>query len=417
MTNLVRHHHETASVTKAGCLLHWGPQMIRKLIHLIFAAMLVGAAVAQDVSIRADHPEEYVVQKGDTLWDIAARFLDKPWQWPAIWHANPQVENPHLIYPGDRLSLVYEDGRARLAVNGEKPVERLSPGVRSTVREPVKPIPLGVLKPFIKNARVITPAAFDGLPYVVANYEQRMNATISDRTYVRGLAGAPGQEFSIMRLGNIYYRLDGEMRRGREPQGYGAHLPQDLEVPSGFWRPVDTWGQKVDIIGYELYEVGRAVLAKNGDPAILEIFAGQREIRKGDLVLAVDDYAWDAQFMPRPLEPTPEGMHVLAIEGGNYGVGQLQMLAISGGTQQGVRPGHVFSAFTEGATIRDSVKYPAGSMADASTWNGDKVTLPAEYNAHIMIIRVFDEVSYAMVMDGARLVKEGDVLRHPDEKL
>jgi hypothetical protein len=391
--------------------------MFRKLIYLTLAAMLVGAAAAQDVSIRADHPAEYVVQKGDTLWDIAGRFLDKPWQWPAIWHANPQVENPHLIYPGDRLSLIYEDGRARLAVNGDKPVQRLSPGVRSTTREAVTSIPLSLLKPFIKNARVISPAQFEGLPYVVANEEQRVNATVSDRTYVRDLAGTPGQEYSIMRLGNVYYSLDGEMKRGRKPAAYGDRLSRDLTIPSGFWRPVDTWGQEVKIIGYELYEVGRAVLAKTGDPAILEIFGGQREVREGDFVLAVDDHAWDAQFMPRPLEPTPKGMRVLAVEGGDYGVGQLQMVAISGGARQNVKPGHVFSAFTEGATIRDSVKYPKGSLADASTWNGDKVTLPAEFNAYIMVIRVFDEVSYAMVMDGARLVKQADILRHPDERL
>jgi hypothetical protein len=391
--------------------------MIRKLIYLILATMLVGAAAAQDVSIRADHPEEYVVVKGDTLWDIAARFLDKPWQWPAIWHANPQVANPHLIYPGDRLSLVYEDGMPRLAVNQDKPVQRLSPGVRATTRAAVTPIPLSLLKPFIKDARVISPARFEGLPYVVANYEQRINAARGDNIYVRGLNGTPGQEFSIVRLGNIYYRLDGDMRRGREPDGFKAHLPQELEVPGGFWRPVDTWGQKVEIIGYEVYEVGRAVLAKNGDPAILEIFDGKREVQEGDFVMPADDHPWDAQFMPRPMEPTPEGMKVLAIEGGNYGVGHLQTVAISGGARQGLEPGHVFSAFTKGARIRDAVKYPKGSMADASTWDGDKVTLPDEYNAHIMVIRVFDEVSYAMVMDGARLVKEQDVLRHPDETL
>ena len=138
--------------------------MIRKLIYLILATMLVGAAAAQDVSIRADHPDEYVVVKGDTLWDISARFLDKPWQWPAIWHANPQVENPHLIYPGDRLSLVYEDGRPRLMVNRDKPVQRLSPQARVTQRAAITAIPLSLLKPFIKDARVLAPADFSSLP-------------------------------------------------------------------------------------------------------------------------------------------------------------------------------------------------------------------------------------------------------------
>ncbi len=108
---------------------------------------------------------------------------------------------------------------------------------------------------------------------------------------------------------------------------------------------------------------------------------------------------------------------MLAVEGGSVGVGHLQVVAVSGGAQQGLKPGHVFSAFTPGVRIRDEVKYPAGSLADASTWDGDKVTLPAEYNAHIMIIRVFDEVSYAMVMDGDRMVSEFDMLRHPDETL
>ncbi len=391
--------------------------MIRKLIYLILSTMLVGAAAAQDVSIRADHPDEYVVVKGDTLWDISARFLDKPWQWPAIWHVNPQVANPHLIYPGDRLSLVYDDGQARLVMNRDKPVQRLSPDIHVTQRKAVTAIPLSVLKPFIKDARVISADQLEGLPYVVANYEERYNATVSDRTYVRGLSGEVGQEYSIVRRGNIYYTLDGDKRRGVKSKYHKGQVPERMEVPGGFWRPVNTWGQKVDIIGYEVYEVSRAVLAKNGDPAILEIVSGQREVQQGDLILPVDDYAWDEQFMPRAMEPMPENLRVLAVEGGNIGVGQLQMVSISGGARQGVEAGHVFSAFSPGEQIRDKVKYPAGSMADMSTWDGDKVTLPAEYNAHIMVIRVFDEVSYAMVMDGARLVSEFDILRHPDEKL
>ena len=169
--------------------------------------------------------------------------------------------------------------------------------------------------------------------------------------------------------------------------------------------------------GMRLNEVARVTLAKNGDPAILEVMSSQREIQEGDLVLPVDDYQWDAQFMPHPMEPMPEDMRVMAVEGGNYGVGQLQMVSISGGANQGLEAGHVFSAFTPGERIRDDVKYPQGTMADMMTWDGDKVTLPDEYNAHIMVIRVFDEVSYAMVMNGARVVHEFDTLRHPDETL
>ena len=100
----------TASVKMAGCLLYGERNVINKFFHLILVSMLASAVMAQDVSVRSDHPDEYVVVEGDTLWDISGMFLDKPWQWPAIWHANQQIENPHLIYPGDRLSLVFIDG-------------------------------------------------------------------------------------------------------------------------------------------------------------------------------------------------------------------------------------------------------------------------------------------------------------------
>jgi hypothetical protein len=113
----------------------------------------------------------------------------------------------------------------------------------------------------------------------------------------------------------------------------------------------------------------------------------------------------------------PNDLKVLAIEGAHYGVGHYQTVAISGGARQGVEAGHVFSAFRPGVRIRDEVKYPAGSIKDFGTWNGDKVTLPDEYDAHIMVFRVFDEVSYAMVMDGKRPVREHDLLKHPDETL
>ena len=394
----------------------WGSKVIRKLIYLILVTMLAGAAMAQDVSIRADHPEEYVVVRGDTLWDISARFLDKPWQWPAIWHANPQIANPHLIYPGDRISLVYIDGQARLMVDRGKPVKRLSPDMRAMDRAGISAIPLSAIKPFIKDARIISPAQYETLPYVVANYEQRLIVTVGDRTYVRGLSGNVGQEVVVVRLNNIYYRLRGEKKHGHESTAR-VKVRDELKLPVGFWKPVNTWGKSVEIIGYEMVEVAQATLLKTGDPAILAIDSGRTEVSEGDFVMPVDDHVFDAQFMPRAMGSMPDDLKVLAIEGGNYGVGHYQIVAISGGSRQGVEPGHVFSAFRPGATIRDDIKYPAGSMADAKTWDGDKVTLPDEYDAHIMVFRVFDEVSYAMVMDGARAVRELDILKHPDETL
>ncbi len=117
------------------------------------------------------------------------------------------------------------------------------------------------------------------------------------------------------------------------------------------------------------------------------------------------------------MNPIPDGMEVIALTQSRYGSGQYQIIAINAGTQQGVEVGHVFSAFRPGNRIQDEVKYPTGSWADEKTLNGDKVTLPDQYSAHILIFRVFDEVSYAMIMDGTRPVLERDILKNPDETI
>jgi len=180
--------------------------VIRRLIHFTFAAiMLTGVVLAQDVAVRSDHPDDYVVIKGDTLWDISGRFLDKPWQWPSIWHANPQIENPHLIYPGDVISLVYVDGVPQLRLRrGGTDTVRLSPSIRVTDREAVQAIPFESIEPFVRNIRVLSPSEFEGLPYVVSNVDEHLNATFGDKTYGRGLNAVAGEEFIIARLNSIY---------------------------------------------------------------------------------------------------------------------------------------------------------------------------------------------------------------------
>jgi hypothetical protein len=391
----------------------------RILICLILATILGGAAVAQEVAVRDDRPDEYIVVEGDTLWDISGRFLDKPWQWPAIWHANQQIENPHLIYPGDKLRLVYVDGQPRLMVDRGKPTVRLSPETRVTTRQPIPPVDHDRIQGLITNFRhVESQEALDALPYVVANAEQRTNAGLRDNTYVRNLDGEVGEFFAVMRLGNIYYRKKGEIRRAIEP-GYGLHAPVREEWHSTWYeRAANLNPQNYgDIVGFELFQVAEGMLAKQGDPAILTIGSSKFEVKEGDFVMPLTDEGYVDRYYPRAMDSVPEGMRVLGVQGDNRFVGHLKMVSISGGARQGVEPGHVFSAFRPGETIRDEVKYPRGSLADAATWKDDKVTLPDEMSAYIMVFRVFDEVSYALSIDGPRPVKEFDILKHPDETL
>lgn len=407
----------TASVKMAGCLLYGERNVIKKIFHLILVAMLAGSAMAQDVSVRADHPDEYVVVKGDTLWDISGMFLEQPWQWPAIWHANPQIENPHLIYPGDRISLMYIDGKPRLVVNGGKPTVRMSPAVRNIPREPIPPIEWNAIKSFVTNARVLAPGSFSELPYVVANESLRRKVATKDLTYVRGMDGRLGEEFAIVRMRNIYYDENGVMKRGKHHR-YATHMRIEEEYPDNIWDSTMSWRRKdPPVLGYEFWDIAVGRLVKNGDPATLEIQGGRTEVKSGDFILPIDDYVYDPQLFPHAMDPVPEGMEVIALTQANYGAGHYQIIAINAGKNQGVEPGHVFSAFRPGKRIQDEVKYPTGSWEDQKTLNGDKVTLPSQYSAHILVFRVFDEVSYAMIMNGERPVRRLDILKHPDETL
>jgi hypothetical protein len=418
MTNYVRQlRFMTASVKVAGCLLYGKRNVIKRIFHAILVTMLASAAMAQDVTIRTDHPDEYVVVKGDTLWDISGKFLQHPWQWPAIWHANQQIENPHLIYPGDRISLVYIDGQPRLVVNNNRPTVRLSPGPRKIHREEIPPIDWSLIKKFITNARVLPAESFSDLPYVVANESNRESGTVKDLTYVRGMDGRLGQEFAIVRMRHIYYDDNGVMERGKHRR-FAEHFEPINEYPGDIWDGTLSWRRKnPEVLGFEFWDIGVGRLVKKGDPATLEIQSGRTEVKEGDFILPLDDFVHDPQLIPHAMDAVPEGMEVIALTQSSYGSGHYQVIAISAGKNQGVETGHVFSAFRPGKRIQDQVKYPIGSWASNKTLNGSKVTLPDQFSAHILVFRVFDEVSYAIIMDGDRPVRERDILKHPDETI
>src|SRR5690606_25754460 len=165
----------------------------------IAVAMLTVTTYAAAQGLRGDHPDTYVVVRGDTLWDIAGRFLQKPWLWPEIWQANPQIANPHLIYPGDVISLAYLN---RVGV---------TPGPR-TEAAPINAVPLSEVEPFLKDLRVVD--SFDHMPYVVGLEEDRLRGSRGQVVYVRGLAGStPGTRYAVLR-----HLRQGRARRHRPPQ-------------------------------------------------------------------------------------------------------------------------------------------------------------------------------------------------------
>ena len=378
--------------------------------------MLTGAVVAQDVAIRSDHPDEYVVVKGDTLWDISGRFLDKPWQWPAIWHANPQIDNPHLIYPGDVISLVYIDGvpQLRLRRGGSETV-KLSPSIRVVDREDAIPaVSFKSIEPFVRDLRILSPEEFEGLPYIVANEESRLTATYSDRTYARGLDTRVGEEFIVGRLTNIYDSMGNppEIRRVL-PKEHWKQVPAVWDHNEDIYNPLSPWNRRPkNPVGYELLEVSRVRVVQTGEISVLDIIRDRTEVKPGDFIIPVNDQGYDSVFYPHAMETVPDGLRVLATSGQKGGVGLYQIVSINGGHNQGVETGHVFSAFRKGDEVDDRTGYRYGSFSKDS-----EVRLPDGYDGRVMVFRTFDEVSYGMVMSGSRVVMELVSLRHPDERL
>ena len=410
--------------------------MIRLIFHFTLTMLLtVSVAQAQDVSVRDDHPERYVVVKGDTLWDIAGRFLDEPWQWPAIWQANSQIENPHLIYPGDVVSLVYVDGRPVLQVVREGGAEvpraaprdtagtetvKLSPQIRYVDRsDPINAIPLDAIEPFLRDIRVLSPSEFEGLPYIVANEGARLNATYSDLTFARGLNARVGDEFLVVRLVNIYDELGDppETRRvtPTEHWEYAASIknPRESDRPRvGPWNNPAPWNRKPkNPLGYEVWKVSEVRVTEPGEITVLEILNDRTEIKPGDYIIRSDGFAFDSSFLPQAMDVVPDDLYVMATTGAKYGVGHYQIVAISGGSAQGVMPGHVFSAFRPGQVVNDRTGYRWGSFDRES-----HVRLPSLYDGMVMVFRTFSDVSYAIVLDGPRLVKEFDTLHHPKQR-
>ena len=385
--------------------------MLKRLSHasrtLAAAALLTVAAAGIAQDLREGHPGTYVVQEGDTLWSIAAKFLQRPWLWPEIWQANPQIANPHAIYPGDVINLAY----------GERPVAMLTPGPREAV-SPVAAIPLAEIEPFLRDLRVVD--GFEHLPYVVALEEDRLRADTGSVAYVRGLSGAVGDRFTVLRPTMRFSHLE------RAGLCCDLHQTTDLDVRGDAhrdWQRV--WSNALfpskgaSILGYELMRVNAGTLTRNAvggmEASTLLLDDQGVEVRAGDRIVPAVAQPYDLAFFPHaPAVQQEYGrLQVMAVANGFTTAGPREVVAISGGSRQGIDNGTVFSVWDQGSNVVDPVTTGFGRSDDTVGFEA-KVRLPDEYAAHVMVFRTFDNVSYGLVMEGIRPVQVGDHLKHPD---
>lgn len=381
--------------------------MLKKLLTIVAVAALTISGWVMAVDLRADHPDTYVVKKGDTLWDIAARFLNEPWLWPEIWQANPQIANPHLIYPGDVISLAYlAGGRPTLGIT------RRSPEIRREQIDPVQAVPLSDVEGFLKRAHVLEDGEQENLPYVVGLEEGRLRSASGQLVYIRGGDYAAGDKVSFVRPSVRFARHPHPAtdfpRLKRDPWSARDGLtPQTSGIEWAYYAASDNY---FEVLGYEVIEVAAGTVMRAGDPSSVLLSAEGSEVKKGDLVMPFDELPFDLSFMPHPPKSMPEHLRILAMtDRGLYG-GPRDVVAISAGAREGIDNGTVFAIYHPGELIKDDIRHGNNLVASLPK---NKLQIPADFVGHVMVFRTFDKVSYGLIMDGIRQARLEDELRAP----
>ncbi|MCE0734283.1 LysM peptidoglycan-binding domain-containing protein [Halomonas sp. G15] len=335
-------------------------------LGMALAAGVQGQGLSWEDGLRGDAPDRYTVVRGDTLWDISGRFLRHPWQWPEVWQVNPQIRNPHLIYPGDVIYLYDCGGRPCLGLERGQGQVRLSPEMRTIPhREAITPIPLEDIRHFLREHRIVDdPEALEELAYVVGGDDRRLMSGVGDRLYARGEVPAGG------RVG--FYRV-GE---------------RFLDPASG------------ELLGLELESVGQARRERQEeDMTVLEVSSSRQEVRNGDIVLPLEDRGLVTEFIPRAPEREVEGT-ILSVPGGVQFIGRLQVVALDRGQRDGLEPGHVLMVEQRGELVSDPR-------------TGEQLRLPGEDAGLVMVFKTYQKISYGLVMEASRTLGVGDRVHNP----
>jgi len=333
------------------------------------------------VTLTPDAPEQYVVKRGDTLWDISKVYLRDPWYWPEIWYVNPQVANPHLIYPGDVLRLVYVDGQPRLTIaqraEGGMGGKRLSPQVR---REPlsraITAIPYDVIAGFTGRPTLLDKDQVNNAPYVVAMRDDHLIAAAGYEVYASGIPDAAAESrYSII-------HVDGKLR---DP---------------------DT----NDVLGYSGTYVGSGPIANVGNPAKLILADSSREALQGDKLFP-ESVEPGVDFVPHAPPPDIDAK-VMAVRDMTV-MGQYQIVALNRGSRAGLEAGHVLAINQRGGTVRDRYSRGGLSANAGSALFAKKVELPAERAGIAMVYKTFEDMSFALIMEATHEIRTGDLAQNP----
>jgi len=339
----------------------------------LITAFLIGivlsvVAIADTLILKDNHPDTYKVVKGDTLWDISAHFLNSPWLWPRLWQANSQIKNPHLIYPGDLLTLIWVDGEPRLS---RKRLKKLSPTPRLQEKHAAIPtIPLASISAFLSRDHVIDPLLLADAPRLLGDAKATPRFLEGDVFYGQGQYDT-GKLYGVYRLGENY--ID----------------------------PVSN-----EFLGKQLIFIGHSEVSKNPNVSGTEqvtphdFISSSREARQGDLILPIPEYeTLPAYFLPQSVAKTMKGQ-ILGSLNNSRAIAKWDIVVINKGRRDNIQIGSMFSILQSGPGIlinKTRVVYQDDASRFSKIGSPD-INIPAERVGELLVFKVYDKVSIAMVM-------------------
>ena len=326
--------------------------------------------LAYDSPIKADSPSRYTVEKGDTLWDISTTFLDSPWLWPEIWHANPQIKNPHLIYPGDIVSPVYINGQPRLMVSSRGETGRtikLSPKIRVMPGESAIPaIPLSAVHSYLKGGHVFSSEEqLNSAPYVFAAKDGKLASGAGDKIYARGDFAGQNIQFDVIRRGDQIVDPETE-----------------------------------ELLGLIGVDVGTINLSRvKEDIASMVIQESKMELKPGDRIVRQEANGLVTTFFPRAPDAPVEGIVTANLNNARK-ISKFDTVVINKGERESLRQGDVLAVYRQDEKAIDP-------------FTNEEVALPSERVGLVMVYRPFEKMSYGIVLSAKEDIEVGYILRSP----
>ena len=376
--------------------------------------------------LAADAPDQYTVVKGDTLWGISGKFLKDPWKWPQIWQMNQErIKDPHWIYPGDLIRLDRSGAYPQLSVGSRSGdtgpsggtsadaaanVVKIDPRIRvESLESAVPSIPGSTIGPFLTQPLVVEAGGLDNAPTILATEESRVVIGAGDTAYADRIGSTDGVNWQVFRAGSAL----------RDP---------------------DTG----EVLGYEAKYLGDARVRRFGNPTTIEIIKARQEINRGDRLILSRETSFPS-YIPRAPDKLIKGS-IMSVDGGVSEFGQYQIITINRGARDGIEVGNVLASYRRGHVVDASGRIlndaagggwrnfggaevkpvpvvpdppqlaveerPAGSTGGA-VLASSRVKLPDERNGLIFVFRVFEKMSYAMVLRSTRPIYIGDIVQTP----